>query len=162
MYLAAVCILDGLFSYLDLPLSTSVQHSELRAWMTIGNLWPGLRNRELRFSSLLFLGLPQDGLFKLSFVSDFACMGFSSRRIQLRIHFWNSVCMCVGVYVCMYAQLISPLCSSCGELENRRSLTWSSSSLYLRKKPSMIGGSTWFGGSVGIHIQISKNGFTMV
>ena len=47
---AAICTFDGLLPYLVLHLSTSVQHSDLRAWILIGNLWEGLRNRELRFT----------------------------------------------------------------------------------------------------------------
>ena len=64
---AAIWILRGSTSlfiqfHSELRLSASVQYSELRAWMINGNLWSGLRNRELRNISRLFQGLPQDGL----------------------------------------------------------------------------------------------------
>ena len=64
--------------------------------MIFGNLWSGLRNRELRYTSLLFQRVPQDGLLPFN--------SFSFRAL----HVWDSapnrfddgsisclVCVCV-------------------------------------------------------------------
>ena len=85
---AAICIFDGLFPYLDLHLSISVQHSELRAWMDLGNLREGLYSTFQLFYMVIPMDTSSIDSFRSQFslvLSGFAWMGFSSRWITLLI-----------------------------------------------------------------------------
>ena len=85
----------------------SNQHSELRAWMTLGYLWSGLRNCELRYTSLLYSRdyFMVDSLHSLSYLIlhawDSVLDGSNSGSISCLECVCVCLCVCVSVCVCL-------------------------------------------------------------